>query len=531
MALNAPVDREFNVHEAGFVRDKVVLANFREGLRKLKNPETGQPFTAEEIARATRPKSRWYVGAQALDDYAQGEQRNALYIADQIRLERASSAWLINYHGRLFNASHLAATGGSGTVLATGVPGTIVVGSTTPNDPIAYKARAPDGSIFQAFLTTVVQPHGQVSVPMIGVSTGAATNITAQSVPVLTWTFKDPNMDPLAEVVGAFSGGTDRETDAELAARIASIMQHRPGAGNDAHFRAWARESSNAIEEAFVYPCAFHSGSVLVAITQKRGNVAGPLAQVPSANTLATAIAYLTPPTSPVVPPRPHVIVTPNALESTNLVFRMAMQKGTPNGWFDARPFPSFHATTPQVGTVTDPTHFQLLAAGDATLPGGASSLSGANAPGLMVWDATTSAWVALSVQSITTAAPGVFDVVLSGAPDGLAISAGQYVSPMVQRHAIISGAVVDYFDSLGPGELFPDSEPRAARCVRFPYAVEERPYRAGAVAATRIIEALGGTSADAVLDSISVATPSYPTDLTLGPRKLVPGKVAIYPL
>lgn len=526
MALNAPVDREFNVHPAGFVRDKIVLANFREGLRKLRNPETGQPFTAEEIARATRPKSRWYIGAQALDDYAQGEQRNALYLADQIRLERASSGWLLNYHGRLFNAWHLAATGGSGTALATGVPGTIVVGSTTPNDPNAHKARSPDGSLFQAFLSTAVQGDGTVPVTMIAVSTGVVTNIPAGTT--LTWTQKDPNLDPLATAVGTFSGGTDRETDAELAARIASIMQHRPGAGNDAHFRAWGREASNAIEEVFVYPCAFHSGSVLVAITQKRGNVAGPLGRVPSAGTLAAAIAYLTPPTSPVVPPRPHVIVTPTALEGSDLVFRLSMQKGTASGWFDTRPFPTFHATTPQVTAVTDTTHFQLTSPGDATLPGGASSLSGGNAPAMMVWDATVSAWIELDVQSITTASPGVFNVVLGA---GLTLSAGQFVSPMVTRHAIISRAVVAYFDALGPGELFASSEPRAARCVRFPYAVEERPYRAGATVATRVIEALGGTSADAVLESLSVATPSYPTDLTLGPRMLVPGKVAIYPL
>jgi hypothetical protein len=531
MPLAAPVDREFRILQRGHIRDKIVLATFREGLRALRNPETGNPFTEDEIQRATRPKSRWYNEAQAIDDYGQGEQRSALYMADQIRVERASGKWLLNYHGRLFDVGHLAANGGSGLVNVGGVPGTIVIGSTTPGDPTAYKARDPSGTLFQVFTTEEIDADGTTPVTMLGVTTGAITNIPAGTV--LTWTYRDPNMNQLATVASNFTGGTDRETDAELASRIAGIIRHRPGAGNDAHFRAWAREALNAIEDGFVFPCAFHAGSLLVAITQKRGTAIGPLGRVPSVATLAAAIAYLTPPSSPVVPPRPHVIVTPANTQGTDVVVRLTMAKGSAGGWADVRPFPAYHATTPKVSSVASQTDFQIVAPGDATLPGQAAlaTLTGVNAPKLMLWNEAKTEWQALSVSSVQDLGGNAYRVLLSSPPN-FTIAVNQFVSPDVARRAIVSATIQEYFDQLGPGELFDTSiDPRGGRCVRFPFATEERPYRAGAVIASRIIESLSGSSADGVLASMSATVPTYPTNLTLGPNMLVPGQVGIYEL
>src|SRR5262249_36770387 len=120
MPLSTPTDREFQTTPRGTVRDRVVLANFREGLRGRVNPETGARSTETAIGRAPRPKSRWFSGAQAIDDYDQQQQRRALSLNDQIRLERASSSWLLNYPARPWGEDYLAATGGGGSVTVSG---------------------------------------------------------------------------------------------------------------------------------------------------------------------------------------------------------------------------------------------------------------------------------------------------------------------------------------------------------------------------------------------------------------------------
>lgn len=538
MALSTPVDREFAILPAGFVRDKVVLANFREGLRALLNPETGLPFTNDEIQRATQPRSRWYVGAQAIDDYGQAEQRKALWLADQIRIERASTKWLEGFHARLWGEEKLVATGGSGTVNVPGVPGTIVAGSTTLGDPSAFTARDAAGNVYQVFSTATVDAGGSAPVVMQGVGVGVGTN--PKEGELLTWIFRDPNMGAQATVLEDFSGGTDRETDAEQASRIAGIVRHRPGGGNDSHVRSWARASSNAIEEGFVYPCFLSAGSCLVAITQKRGALVGPTKRQPSPATLAQAISYLTPPLSPVFPPRAFVVVTGFNAQPSDVILRLGLQRGSKNGYLDARPWPSYNSTPPAVTAVTSNTDFNITCPGDSTLPSqvALATLTGAAAPRIMLWDETRSRFALCSVASIQDLGSSVFRVLLTGTPTvdaaPVTVVPGLRISPAMDasRHPIVAKATEEYFDTLGPGDLFDlQNDPRGGRCVRFPSLQEEKPSRAGAVLATRVIEALGGASADAMLAAMSVTQPSYPTNLVLGPNMITCGHVGVYEL
>lgn len=536
--MTTPADREFEVLPRGHVRDKVVLANFRNGLRALINPETGQPFAEDEIARATQAKSRWFIEADAIDQYGQGEQRGAVYLSDQARIERASTAYLENFHARLWSPEgRLAATGGSGKVDVPAVPGTIIVGSSTVPDPAAYQARDAAGKKYQVF-TTVITPAaippssvGVASVTLVAIDTGTVTNLLDGDK--LTWISRDPNMQPECTVAEDFSGGTDTETDGEWASRMMGTIRHKQGAGNDAQMRAWARRSSNAIEEAFVFPCFLHAGSTLIAISQKRAGVKGPLARIPSPGTMAQAIAYLTPPGSPVVPARAFLVIAPVNAESTNFVVRLAMAKGSSGGWTDVQPFPAYHATTPTITSVISQTDIRVTASGDATLPGQAAlaTLTGADAPQMMVWNADKTEFEKLAITSVQDLGSNEYKVLLS-ATASFTLAIGQRVSPDLARRAIVHEAIGGYFDELGPGNLFDvTTDARGVRCVRFPRAIEERPFRAGAIVATRIIEALGGAASDGSLASMSVTEPTYPTNLASGPKMLVPGAVAVFPL
>jgi hypothetical protein len=531
MTIATPADREFKVLRAGFIRDSVILANFREGARALLNPETGNAFTEEEIARATRSPGRWYNEAQGIDDYGQGEQRNALYLADQIRFDRATGKWLIDYHGTLWGLSLLPASGGAGPVKVAGTAGTVVVGSTTVPDDGAYKARDPAGKLYQAFETATISAiTGTAIVTMVAVDTGSSTNIP-DGTP-LTWTQRDPNMAETATVDDDFTGGTDQETEAEFADRIAAIVQYRPGAGNDSHWRTWAREASNAVEDAFVYPCVLRNGSILVAVTQKRKKAKGPLARIASASTLATHIAYITAPTSPVAPVRSFGIGSTVVSEPSNVVFRLRMQRGSRNGWLDAQPFPAFHvAPAPAIVFLYGATDFDMYSPGDATLPGqtAGATLFGPAAPRMMGWNQAKSEWELLNVQSIQNTGSSVFRVLLSS-PPSFALTTGQFVSPAAGRAAIVAQALQQHFDALGPGDFFDvTTDARGARCIRFPDNLELWPTDVGDLSAQAIVDALGGTAADAELAYASITTPSYPAAVQNGPNMLTLGKAAIY--
>lgn len=532
MALATPADREFKVLPAGFIRDKVVLANFREGLRAQVNPETGEDFTEEEIARATRLGTRWANEAQAIDDYAQGEQRNALYLADQVRLDRATGRWLLDYHGKLWDVSLLAATPGSGPVTVTATAGTIIVGSTTVPDDGAYKARDPAGNLYQVFGTVTADASSNATVTMIALTPGASTNPPAGTV--LTWTFRDPSMTATATVAEDFTGGTDQETEAELADRIAAIIQFKPGAGNDSHQRAWARQSSNAVEEGFVYPCALRAGSVVLAITQKRKGALGPNGRIASAATLATAASYLTPPTSPVLPTRTFEIVTTCVPDPVDLTIGLGMQRASKTGWTDAQPFPAaFPAFHPRVSIVFGQKLLNIICPGDPKLPGQASlaTVTAPNVPAVMIWNAAKSTWEPLNIASVQDVGGSHFVFSLNTAPSFTVIG-GEYVSPATNFASLISGAIVEYFDALGPGDFFDvDVDPRGARCVRFPSNIEQWPTDAGADIVADVLDALGGTTVQGVLGAISKTTPSFQPSFQSGPFMLTPRQVGIYAL
>ena len=527
--MTGPADREFAVLPRGYVRDRIVLMNWRMGLRNLTNPETGSPFTEDEIARATQVGSRWWIEAEGLDQMGQLTQRNAIYLSDQGRLERASSEFLLNYHGRQWGESKLPATGASGDVTILAVAGTIVVGSTIVPDDSAFQTRDAAGKKYQVFVGGAVPSSGSIVCTLKAVDTGKTTNLKAGDT--LTWISRDPNMKPTCVVLSDFSGGTDVETDAEFAARMSGNIQHKQAAGNDAHFRKWARGFSNSVEDAYIYPCALNAGSVVVAITAKRTGE-GPTQRIPNAALISSATAYLVPPASAVVPARAFVLVVPTVAVNADLGIQLALEKGSSAGWEDPRPFPNNSTTLATVQTVTSPTDFTFLCA-DATLPGQAAlaTLDAPNAPELMVWHSTKSKFEKLQVQSVTDLGSHLFRAVLSNRASFDLVS-GDVISPYMARHSVVTASIVAYFDELGPGDLFDvESDSRGGRCVRFPRYSEQRPCRIGQAIATRIIDDMGGSSADALVSYMPTISPGYPDSVSDGPRMLVSGKIGVYPL
>lgn len=527
MSTAVAPERAFVVFNRGEQRE-IMLTSFRIGLRQFTNPETNLPFTEEEIATATGRLSKWWVEADAVDLVLQSGEQRARYLADQIRIDRAGTSFLDTYHLPMWGEQKLPATGGSGRATAVAPVGTTFVGSTTIPDPAATYATDDAGLRYQVLYTVVTPANGiagsDPASPLIfvGIDTGTATNLAVGAK--LRWQNAPVGAEEQPVVTVEFTGGTEAETDAAVARRLLARIRHKPAAGNNSHVRSWARDSSNAVEDACIFACAHHAGSFHVAIIQKRSSTQGPTGRIASIGTLTAATQYLTPPASPVMPTPPHVVVTGCTAVSSHAVMSLSLSSGRSSGWEDLTAWPGKNSSAAcTITALTDQTHFQIETT--TALP------SGVTQPKIMVWNDATSRWERLLVSSATLSAGTTYDIVLSSAPTKT-LAIGDYISPYTQRLTIIAETIEAYFDTLGPGELVDlTTDLRAHRAFRWPEPNEELPQRAGAGVLAKLQDALGTALADSVLDSMSVNVPALPTAPVDGPNLIVCGRVGIYPL
>ena len=532
--------RMFDVPSRGEEREKA-LASFRNGLRQLLigrvDPALGRPVTEADIVRATQEGSRWWAEFDATELVALGIYARAQALADQAFPSRATTGTLRGLHAPQRDVTPLDAAGATVGVEAPADPGAVFHGSTTIGDPTAAFATTAAGLKFQ-LLSDITTPANGIAgsdagapMQLVGVDTGERTNLAIGTK--LKWGGNIPlsAAGKEIEVTVTGSGGTDAETDAELADRIDADIRHRPESGNNAHKRRWAREATAAVEDAFIYASAKYAGTDVIAVTQKRGRQRrdapkGPLARIPSAGTLAMVRAYVVPPASPVAPERITTYVTAPTGDYVNLSIGLAIPRGRGLGWADVRPWPTFGTAAATITTVTDQTHITITTDGDE-LP------FGTTLPRIMVWARSISRWEELLVSAIVDGGGGTWDVTLTSAPSHT-LATGDRISPLLRTADgpfLYASAIERYFDALGPGEVVPlESDPRAPRAQRFPDPVERYPQRAGSAILTTLQNAIPGVIATGEVLAISATAPALPVDPALGPRMLVCGHVAVYP-
>jgi uncharacterized phage protein gp47/JayE len=528
-------ERNFRFYSRGEIREEI-LTSFRVHMRALLSPDTHQPFDETEIAIATATKSRFWIEADAIDLALLGHQNNALFLADQVRIDRAATAWLDAYHATQWLETRNDAVGGSGLVAQAAVTGTIFVGSATIPDATAYVMTAPDGKRYQNLFTTIAAAGGSGHTPAVdgcqltlkGIDTGADTNAAVGTVFVGAANVPPGAQGtPAAIALALFTGGIPAETDADFADRILDRVRNKPASGNASHIRSFARQASGSVEDAFVYCCALHAGTNVVCVTQKRGNVVGHTGRIANAATLVAARNYLTPPGSPVLPAGPFMLVLAAVADLTDLVVELSLPTAQANGWTDPIPWPA--TATGDACTVTAVTTQQVFQitreAGSASLP------AGVTAPALMIWNPATWAFEALQVTSVTAAGGNVFDVVLSAAPT-TTVAAGRHISPDTALRATISSTVEAYFDALGPGEVIDlTADTRANRAFRWPQPSDEYPQRVGSTLLSYLQDALGSSLLDSTMGAIVTQLPSVPVNVTTGPGLMMPQDLGLYPL
>lgn len=520
----------FDMPTAGAERDRM-LASLRSVLRSSwvgrRDPVLDRVITEEDIQIATQEGSREFARFQALDQALLAVHAKAGVLGDQVFPKRATSGALV-LHAEHRELPRLPAVGATIYAQATAAVGATFVGSTTVPDPVAAFATI-NGMTFQLLYSVTTPANGiagsDEAAPMIlvGVSVGEQTNLPAGSK--LTWGGNVP-LSAVREFTSTVDGrgGTEVESEQEWGQRMADDDAHPSESGNNAHVRRWARESSVAVEDAFVYSCAKYAGSDVVCTTQKRGRQSetapkGPLARVPSAGTLATTRAYLVPPGSPVSPERGLRFVVAPQTTYVNTSLGLALPRGRGIGWKDTQPAPTWKGSAAVIGSVTSQTLFTVTTTSD--LPSATTAI--------MVWHRSVSRWEELRVSFIVDGGSS-WTVTLEAAP-AITIAVGDYISPATRKPLLLAQAVERYFDSLGPGEVIDlDADGRAPRAARFPDPIETKPYRAGSAIITTIQNVLNGSTLNGEQLAISSAEPVLPIDPTDGPYMLVCGHIAVYP-
>jgi uncharacterized phage protein gp47/JayE len=513
-----PQERAFPVFRRGDMQ-RQYLSLLRFGLRRQIDPATEEPYTEPEILAATVEGTRHWADGNALELTEFANQQRALFLVDQWRPERASSATLENTHGPARDMPRLDAQGGTGIVRIEAPVGTMFAGSTTKPAAGVVQLTDPAKLRYQVLYTESAGAEGFADLVVSGIDTGNATNLIAETKLVFVNPPAGVTAAPL--VLENFSGGTPAESDRDWSARMVAEDLYKQGSGNPPQLRAMVRRASSSIDDAFVYSCALGSGSTVIAVGQKRGTVKGPSARIANVSTLLAAQSVVSTPGTVELPGDPYVIVTPFQEQATDIRVYASLARARATGWQDAEPWPSPSlGAGAEISTVTSQTSVRV------TTTGPAPALA---APALMAWDEATSAWVKLAVQSVAVFSAGVYTVTLTQAPN-FTLAVGAYVCPDTKRRDPAARGIESYLDSLGPGEVVNlQTDPRAYRAVRFPLSSDERGSEAGAGVSSYLQEALGAALAGAVYE-IDDGVPELPSDPNAGPFVIVAGRVGLYP-
>lgn len=153
----------------------------------------------------------------------------------------------------------VASSGGAGTL--TGTKGTAYVAGAT--------LTAPDGVTIIELVDNETIPGsppgtGSTTAAFRAVTAGTAGNLAAQTV--LTWVSPPAGADTTVTLTAKLSGGADKESAAELLARLLARLQTPPKGGTAADYRTWGQTVSG-VPRAYSYPHRNGLGSVDLVIT------------------------------------------------------------------------------------------------------------------------------------------------------------------------------------------------------------------------------------------------------------------------
>ncbi len=234
--------------------------------------------------------------------------------------------------------------------------------------PAGYQGTGPGGYKYQTTgISLVVSTGAQVQIR--AVATGKATNLAAGAV--LSWdSAAVGQLKPTAIVAaGGIDGGANEDDEEVLRRRLIDRIAFPAGGGNTAQIRAWAEDSSAAVDRAFVYAAVRGPGSYDVAVVGASGD------GVLSAATCAQVAAYI----EGKMPGHASLNVTSVAAQLVDVALAATLPLpvsagGAGGGWRQGAPWPAelckvtaYASGVVTVGTTATPTAGDQIGVWDPT--------------------------------------------------------------------------------------------------------------------------------------------------------------------
>lgn len=201
--------------------------------------------------------SDYYIRASSVASCAEGIYRDQGWIVRQIFPDIADTEYL-ELHCRTRGITRKAANTASGPASLTGEPGAKAA---------AGLSITRDGATWTTTAEVILRSEGKGTVTARASVAGAAGNTATVMSGMLTTT---PDGFDSTVIIGVMGGGTDRESDAELLARLLELIRRPPAGGNKYDYKRWALEVPG-VTSAYVYPLRRGLGTVDVVITSSDG--------------------------------------------------------------------------------------------------------------------------------------------------------------------------------------------------------------------------------------------------------------------
>jgi len=419
----------------------------------------------------------------------------------------------------------------------------------------SYATSLPDGSVLTNDSTG--DRYESVGITAVGGSLSATVNAIAQEAGTgpnaspgtsLTLESPPPGFNPKAVVV-SISGGDNAWDRKRWADEIMKTMRSRPGAGNIAHVLALANAVAG-VEQAFVYPALRGSGTldVIVVTSQASGSRVAGTALL---NRVLGALQFGIKESGGVFLPG-----IPEDVFKNTKVSAAVEEDCTLTVAFEASQQNPFTAWPPQGSGYVDfavaTTWYKVSSASSAT-----SFVVGQPSTGTIV-SPVAGDEIGLYFPSVGFV-KGIIGTVTGTGPWTLSISSwsttptdspnvGAVLAPWCSQlpkiatvaSGVQSGAVMDYFAALGPGEMTGLTSDDVTRRRRWPRVGDFSPYDGSALWPTDISKrmiSLLSSQTDGLDFDVS-ATPDYPAvpaapyiDAGAPPGILVPYQINVIPL
>ncbi len=495
----------FTVRDPATIRDDM-LRGIRNALiaRGVPNPNV-------------TPDSDEYVRAQGLANELAVVEANCILKADEAMPDTATGEAL----------ESRAAPYGLSKRPAGGSAGAIVFSSSVAS-AVAAGSLLADGAGLTYRVTTSGSYANGDTIPVVAVSTGAATNRAAGDK--LRWQNAPAYSAPDADVwLGGLVNGTEAEDNETFRARFFAVLQVPPNAGGNWQTHAiLAEQSSPAVSKAFVYPALEGGATVHVAV-----------AAAPTATNKNRDVAPITM-TGTIIPTLLGALFSPAETTITtvqnvpiDVAFRMdlpdaasASPPGLGGGWLDGSPWPVTNGTQPVM--ITAVTSTTVLTTNAMTPPqAGVSRIA---------WLSTLT-WTVYSATVIgVTGTPGAYVITLDKPFVGVGV--GAFIWPQSVQQDRYVAAILAAFSLMGPGEKTTNTR-ALVRGYRHPPPSVAWPSSIGSsmrkaltdagdeVAAAEYIYRTDGVTT--LTAGSGLLTPQPPYNITLAPNQYTPRNIGLY--